>query len=133
MKLNAFAPQRMSAPMELIAVMAPEGPITERQWYSLLSDRVSKLAMEEPNAMQILSLYSPQMQIPTPEEPSQAGQHLVDGNWNLKEHLSVAMYSRPPFPAKVTHSEDAMEAIEQTDLESWMELAVSMVSASNLD
>jgi hypothetical protein len=72
------------------------------------------------------------LELPETDEPAEAGQYLVMGNWNLQEHLNLAM-DGDPFPALVAASEEAATAIEETDLERWVDLAAATVSPSSLD
>ncbi len=130
-KLVAWSPQGYLAPMELLAVMLPPGPVTKNQWLDALADRVSKMAVEAgieatEEACQVLDLAMP-------NEPEEAGQFLVLGNLNLRTHLNCAEIDKDPFPATVSHDQDAQEAIEETNLEMWTDLARAMVSASSLD
>jgi hypothetical protein len=55
----------------------------------------------------------------------------VEGNWKLQDFLDVAMESQ--FPMQATENEAARQAIEETNMESWVELALSQVSESSLD
>jgi hypothetical protein len=123
-------PEGISAPAGLIAVMVPAGPITERQWWEALADRVSELAVEagQQAAQEACDL----LNLASPEEPQETGQFLILGNLNLLTHLDLAT-DKSPWPAVAAPSKQAAEAIAETDLATWADLASSMVSESSLD
>lgn len=133
MEKVAWAPQGVSADWELIAVLVPHGPITKSQWLDALADRVTDMAMnEQPNltkwASRVLGHY-----VGHTDDPEEAGQFFVTGNWNLQEHLSLAMSEGDPFPCLASENVDARAAIENTDFVYWVELARAFVSSSSLD
>ena len=130
MTLVAWAPKKIWAPIELVAAKVPTGSVTKGQWLDSLASRVSEMAVAA--GPEAVAAAARALDLPEPDEPEQAGQFFVTGNWNLQTHLSLAMDSNP-FPAKVTPSEEAAQAIRETDLETWVDLAASMVSASSLD
>ena len=126
----AWSPDGYLAPTELLAVRVPQGPITQRQWWEALADRVTELAIEagpQPTQQACRSLGTP-----LTSNPQEAGQFLVLGNLNLRTHLNLAM-QRDPFPATAKANPQAEQAVNETDLESWVELALSLVSESDLD
>lgn len=129
MALVAWAPTKISAPIELIAVRVPAGKVTEREWWEALADRVTRLARMEPpeettRACRILGL-------PETDEPMEAGQYLVLGNLNLRTHLTLAAEPKA-FPLEAQPNPEAKEALEVTDLQTWVELARSTVNVSDL-
>ena len=126
----AWAPQS-SAPMELTAVLVKAGQMTDWQWIKALSDRVTELALAESNPAQATLQACRYLGLPATDNPQEAGQFLVEGNWKLQDFLDVAMESQ--FPMQATENQAARQAIEETTLESWVELAVSQVSESSLD
>ena len=133
MEKVAWAPQGVSVDWELIAVLVPPGPITKSQWLDALADRVTDMAMnEQPNltkwASRVLGHY-----VGNTDDPEEAGQFFVTGNWNLQEHLSLAMYEGDPFPCLASENVDARTAIENTDFVNWVELVRAFVSSSSLD
>ena len=130
MALVAWAPKKIWAPIELVAAKVPTGSVTEREWVERLADRVTEMASKEPPEATVEACRA--LGVPETDDPTEAGQYLVMGNLNLRTHLSLAMDSNP-FPAKVTPSEEAAQAIRETDLATWVDLAASMVSASSLD
>lgn len=129
MAMVAWSPNQSSAPMELIAVMVKPGKVTRRDWLEALSDRVSKMATEAPPGS--VQEACAMMGLPTTDDPSEAGQYLVEGNLNLQTHLDLSMESEFPMQTGMPKLE-AKQAIEETDLMTWAELASSMVSASSL-
>lgn len=132
MTLIAWSPEQAAAPMELLAVMVKPGVLTERDWAEALADRVTKLAREASPADLVQACAA--MGLPTEDDPNQAGNVLVMGNWNLRTHLNLALAESSPFPVTISsNNPDAQEAIEQTDLTTWVDLALSQVSESSLD
>ena len=130
MAMVAWSPNQSSAPMELIAVMVNPGTVTRRLWLEALSDRVSKMAMEAPEGS--VQQACAMMGLPTTDSPDEAGQYLVEGNLNLQTHMDLSMEAEFPMKAAMQNPE-VKQAIEETDLMSWAELASSMVSGSSLD
>jgi hypothetical protein len=69
----------------------------------------------------------------------EAGGSLFSHNLHLQTVLSLQMNSRiNPFPAKVparptVRMEAVREALEETDLEAWLEMALAETSSSSLD
>lgn len=132
-KLVPWSPPGMSAPIELLAVMVPVGPLTERQWLEALADRVTQLVLDDPEPEAAAAEVAQMLGVPEPESPKAAGEYLVTGNLNLRTFLSLSMEGLGPFPATASSDEEAKQAIEQTDLWTWADLASSMVSESSLD
>ncbi len=130
MTLVPWSPEGISAPIELLAVKLPPGPVTEGQWWEALSDRVSELAVEAGD--EALPAMARALGLPEPETPEGAGEAWVLGNLNLRTHLALATDGQE-WPATVKASEEALQALKETDLAMWVDLASSMVSASSLD
>ena len=125
----AWSPKGVFSPA-LTAAMLPVGEVTERQWLEALSDRVPDLAIKAGPEETLLACKM--AGTPMTENPQEAGQFLVSGNWNLLEHLSVWMETQ--FPAKVErHNPELMAEMLEMELLDWAEVASSMVSASSLD
>lgn len=124
----AWSPEGICAPIELIAVLVNAGPITERQWWEALSDRVTKMAMHEDPALTLWACRALGTDVGCTDNPREAGQYLVEGNLNLRTHLTLAAYDGDPFPAIAAEQQEAREAIEACDLEMWVDLARSMTS-----
>ena len=132
MKLVAWAPPGMLAPMELLAAKVPVGQVTERVWLEALANRVTEMALKE-NDKAFLSEMCNEMGLPPESSPHLAGQAMLLDNWGLRTQFSCAVIDQNPFPATVTESDpDAEEAISETDLSMWADLAVSMGNESSL-
>lgn len=123
------------------SVLIQRGEINESQWWDALSDRVTRLAMQEPDPVKAVKWATNLMEVETfgavttTADPRQAGGCLVDGNWKLRENLKVYMnrYERP-FPAEaVTDNLEIREVIEGTNLEQWVHIAIAYSSPSNMD
>lgn len=130
MAMVAWSPNQSSAPVELIAAMVNPGKVTRRDWLEALSERVVMMAKQAPTGS--VQKACAMMDLPTTDDPAEAGQYLVEGNLNLQTHLELSMEA--PFPMQTgMPNPEAKQAIEETDLMTWAELASSMVSASSLD
>jgi hypothetical protein len=129
----AWMPKQIVAPAELLVVRVQPGVITEQQWWDALSDRVRAMAIAAGPEATSHASRTLGMDVAWTSDPNEAGQCLVGGNWNLRTHLTLAM-QEDEFPAIVKEDDaDAVEAIEETDLQSWAELAAAQVSASSLE
>lgn len=126
MALVAWAPPGIAAELELVAVLVQPGPITWGQWLDALADRVTDMAMQEDPDITEWACRVFGVDVGHTDNPREAGQFLVDGNWNLKTHLSLAMNDGDPFPCVAAEDEDARAAIKNCDFEYWVELAHSM-------
>lgn len=132
MALVAWAPKGMSVPLELVAVKLPPGPVTERQWWEALADRVQELA--DKAGEQDTSQACKALNVPEPEYSNQAGQSLVLHNLNLRTHLNLAIFDEPPWPATVTENDpEIQEILKGQTLMDWVDHAKSLVSSSDLD
>lgn len=129
----AWSPPGKSAPTALLAVMIKPGTVTEREWLEALADRVTKMVLDDPQPEAAADEVSQMLGVPEPESPKAAGEYLVTGNLNLQTFLGLAMDGMGSFPAQASEMPEAREAIEQTDLWLWADIASSMVSASSLD
>ena len=129
----AWSPPGISAPIELLAVMIPPGQVTERQWLEALGDRVTQMVLDDPQPEAAAEDVARMLDRPTPDSPQAAGEYLVTENFNLRTHLNLATEGLGPFPGQASEMPEAREAIEQTDLWLWADIASSMVSTSSLD
>lgn len=133
MKQIAWFPQGMLAAPELIAVRVTPGRLTRRDWEEALAARVVEMVLREPNPTQAAERATKMLELPAVTNPQQAGEALVKYNLALQTALSCAMIDSDPFPALARlETAEARQALE-TDLETWLESAASMVSASSLD
>ena len=128
MTLIAWAPPGVSAAYELTAVLVPHGMITKQQWIEALADRVTSMARDEDPELTAWASRYLGADVGYTDNPLEAGEFFVSGNWNLQEHLSVAMYDGDPFPCVAAENENARYAIENSDFELWVELAHSFTS-----
>lgn len=133
MKKVAWAPPGVSADWALIAVFVRPGPITRRQWFEALAERVTDMAVNEQPSLTKWASRALGNDVGYTEDPEEAGQFFVDGNWNLREHLSLVMFEGDPFPCVASENFDARNAIEECDFEYWVELARAFVGPSSLD
>jgi hypothetical protein len=119
----------MSAPLELLAVRISPGLVTEKEWLEALADRVQELA--EKAGPKASRQASKALGMPG-GDPEDAGQNLVLGNWNLQEFLRAAVIDKKVFPAKAEYDPEALKALQETNLQEWVDLAASQVSGSDL-
>lgn len=132
--LVAWYPVGMLADTRLIAVMITPGFVTYKDWIEALADRVLRLTLADEDPENAAVWASRMLDVPEASNLQSLGQALVTDNLNLLEHLNLAVIDGCPFPTQVSQSDSfAQEAIDDTDLELWVELAKSMVSASSLD
>lgn len=137
-QLISWSPKGLLVPTGLVAVYVKPGEITESIWLNALSNRVTKMALEsdDPEQATFLAckLMGEYLGYFTDDNPHQAGQILVEDNWTLQEYIRVSVIDKDPFPdIAFENDEDAYLAIEETDLESWVDLALAQMSSANLD
>lgn len=123
-KLIAWCPP--GADPHLTGVMVPQGSVvTQSLWWDALADRVTELVLGDPDPEEAAKWACRALGVPGAESPNQAGQSLVEGNWELRQNLYLSMAAyEDPFPALVSEeSEEARSAIADTDLELWINLA----------
>lgn len=129
----AWYPENLAAPAQLTAVVVPLGKLEEKAWVQALGDRVVELAMKEEDPLEASRLACLKLGLPSVDSPEQLGDALVKYNLELQTYLSLAQVTEQ-WPAQVKRPlEDAKDALKQVDLELWVELASSQVSASSLD
>ncbi|MEI6025306.1 MAG: hypothetical protein WCT47_01265 [Betaproteobacteria bacterium] len=99
--------------------------MTQSLWWDALADRVTELVLGDPDPEEAAKWACRALGVPGAESPNQAGQSLVEGNWELRQNLYLSMAAyEDPFPALVSEeSEEARSAIADTDLELWINLA----------
>jgi hypothetical protein len=98
-------------------------------------DRLESLVAKSPNPEQAAQQAARATGTVTPDQPNQAGQCLVQHNLELRTAIDLQIgYHSNPWPIKVMRgSLEVKQAMEETTLEDWSELAASMASASNLE
>ena len=130
--MNPWYPEKIVAPPELTAVSVPKGQLSEKDWIEALSDRVSDLALKEENPLEAANEACRRLDLPGVDNANQVGEALVKYNLNLLTFLSAEQRENQ-WPAQVNGpSEPAKQALKDVDLESWVELALSQVNASDL-
>ena len=119
----------------LAGVSVPPGQLTEGQWWEALADRVERLVLQEPDPQQAAEQAAKALGMVAPDYPAQAGQCLVARNLDLRHAMTAAMLAaNQQFPVTVrTPAPGAEQALKRTDLASWVDQALSMVSESSLD
>ena len=128
----AWYPEEIVAPVELTAVLVPQGKLSRKEWVEALSDRVAALAEKEPDPLQAANLACRKLDLPQVDNANQVGEALVKYNLNLLTNLNCQQRENQ-FPAKVSESkEEARQALKDVNLESWVELALSQVNVSDL-
>jgi hypothetical protein len=132
MKL-AWYPENLLAPAALTAVVVRLGKLEENSWLDALADRVVGLALKEDNPLEASRLACQKLGLPMVDSPEQLGDALVQHNLELQTYLSLAQM-QDQWPAQVKRPlEEAKDALKEVDLDLWVELALSQVSASSLD
>ena len=128
----AWYPEEIVAPVELTAVLVPQGKLSRKEWVEALSDRVAALAEKEPDPLQAANAACRKLDLPQVDNANQVGEALVKYNLNLLTNLNCQQRENQ-FPAKVGESkEEARQALKDVNLESWVELALSQVNVSDL-
>ena len=127
----AWFPEKLSAPAELTSVLVKPGQVSQNDWVNALADRVSNLALKEENPLESANEACKQLNLPPVDNANQLGDALVKNNLELLTYLNVAEIQNQ-WPAQVKPSEDAKQALKETNLESWVELATSQVNESDL-
>lgn len=124
-------------PPELAGVMVPQGSrLEEGQWWAALAARVQDLVDKEPDPEEAAQWAARTLGLPGLRDSRDAGEVLVQHNLELRTSMSVQAQSqaKSPFPAAaLVDRELVQQAIEETDLELWVELAASQVSGAGLD
>ena len=128
----AWYPEEIVAPVELTAVLVPQGKLNRKEWVEALSDRVAALAEKEPDPLQAANAACRKLDLPLVDNANQVGEALVKYNLNLLTNLNCQQRENQ-FPAKVSESkEESRLALKDVNLESWVELALSQVNVSDL-
>lgn len=132
MKL-AWYPENLNAPAALTSVVVPLGKLEEKAWLQALGDRVVELALKEDDPLEASRLACLKLGLPSVDSPEQLGDALVKYNLELQTFLSLSQV-KDQWPAQVKRPlEEAKDALKESDLDLWVELASSQVSASSLD
>ncbi len=133
-KLIAWCPP--DADPHLTGVVVPQGSVvTASKWWYALADRVNELVLSDPDPEEAAKWACRALGVAGVDNPNQAGQSLVEGNWELRENLTLWMMRfQDPFPALASEdSEEVREALAETDLGLWIDLAEPQMRSSSLD
>lgn len=129
----AWYPENLNAPAALTAVLVPKGKLEEREWLEALADRVVELALAEDDPLEAANLACLKLGLPKVDSPEQLGDALVQHNLELRTFLSLSQVVNQ-WPAQVNKPlEGAKDALKESDLDLWVELALSQASGSDLD
>jgi len=112
---------------ELGGVMVPKGSSLEPgDWWMALADRVQGMVDDEPDPDEAATWAAKALGRPWLRDSRDAGEVLVERNLELRNALTLDVTAQPthPFPALANEeSEDVREAMAETDLELWINLA----------
>ena len=135
MTLVAYCPKGILAPVELLAVMVPVGVVTKKIWKEALSDRISDMVELEPNPQDAAEEACRALDCPICYEPNQLGQFIVGGNMNLMTWINNSIVSEEdPFSGYAADDDPkALEAIQNTNLEAWVNHAQYLMTGSRLE
>lgn len=121
---------------ELGSVLVRTGAVlTDPDWWEALAARVQTLVDKADDPERAAQWAARSLGVPQPEEVYQAGECLVTHNWDLWTRLRLLTHARTdPYPAKVEQDDPAArEAMEDSDLEQWINLALAQMHDSSLD
>jgi len=135
MKLVAYYPKGILAPIELLAVMVPVGVVTHNIWIDALSDRISDMVDLEPNPQEAAEQACRSLDCPHCSDPDQLGQYIVEGNLNFQTWINNSIVSdEDPFSGYAADDDPkSLEAIQNTNLESWVSHAQYLMTGSRLE
>ena len=129
----AWYPENLNAPAQLTAVLVQAGKLEKKEWLEALADRVVDLALAEDDPLEASNLACLKMGLPNVDDPEQLGASLVQHNLELRTFLNLSEIAEQ-WPAQVSKPlEGAKEALKESDLDLWVELALSQASGSDLD
>jgi hypothetical protein len=120
---------------ELAAIQVPKGSSLEwsLDWSRELENRVQELVDKEPDPDRAAMWAARALGLPGLQSALDAGEVLVRHNLELQTAMSVDILDEA-FPAEVLVEDEAIrQAAEETDLESWVNMALAQVSTSSLD
>jgi hypothetical protein len=129
-----WAPPGTSA--ALTGVEVPKGTkLREGLWWEALAERVTQLVLAEDDPKAAMRAAARALETPGGDDPQEAGQFLVEGNWALREALALRVQAiRDPFPVTVlVETPERRQEYEETDLWLWVEMAAAELSPHSLD
>jgi hypothetical protein len=133
MKFVAYCPAGMSDYVYLLAAKVPVGEVDERVWINALADRIVELAERESNPDIAAEWACKSLNCVMPDSHIQLGQIIVLCNSDLRTHINLC-FPDDPFPAFVEgNDEEALNAIEITDLEHWVHCAQYLIGDSGAE
>ncbi len=133
MKFVAYCPAGMSDSINLLATKVPVGEVNESVWISALAERVVELAERESNPDLAAEWACKSLNCVTPDGYYQLGQIIVLQNLDLRTHISCSFYD-DPFPVLVEEDdEEALKAIELTDLEHWVHSVQCLIGDGGME
>ena len=135
MKLVAYYPKGILAPIGLLAVMVPVGEVTHKIWIEALSDRILDMVDLESNPQVAAEQACRALDCPSCSEPDQLGQYLVKGNLNLQTWINTSIISEED-PFSVIATEDnpkALKAVQSTNLKTWVRQAKKLMTGEALE
>jgi hypothetical protein len=135
MKLVAYYPKGILAPIALLAVMVPVGVVTDKIWIQALSDRISEMIDLESNPQVAAEQACKALDCPHCSDPDQLGQYIVEGNLNLRTWINNSIISdEDPFSASATEDNPkALKAIQSTNLKTWVRHAKKLMTGEALE
>lgn len=134
-KMVAFSPERILAPIGLLAVMVPIGVVTHKIWKEALSNRIWDMVDREANPKEAAAQACMVLDCPHCDEPNQLGQFIVEGNLNLMTWINNSIISEEdPFSAHATEDNaEALKAIRSTNLKTWVRYAQQLMTGEALE
>jgi len=135
MKLVAYYPKGILAPIGLLAVMVPVGVVTHNIWIDALSDRISDMVDLEPNPQEAAEQACRALDCPHCSDPDQLGQYIVEGNLNFQTWINNSIISdEDPFSASATEDNPkALKAIQSANLKTWVRHATKLMTGEALE
>lgn len=135
MKQIPWCPQGVE--LEFGSVLIQPGLVTEQMWLQALSERLTAMVLKEPNPAKAYKQVAKQMEYDyASNDPQEAGLCLVESNLELQTQLSnqMAPYEGARWPQQASvENLDAKQAMEETDLMSWAQIAGSTANYSGRD
>jgi hypothetical protein len=133
MKLVAYYPRGANDSIDLLAAKVPIGEVDDWIWINALADRVVELAERESNPDIAAEWACKSLKCIPPYDHNQLGQIIVLDNDDLRSHINLS-FNECPFPDLVEReNEEALEAIETTNLEQWVHCAQYLIGDGGME
>jgi len=135
MRLVAYYPRGILAPIGLLAVMVPVGVVTHNIWIDALSGRISDMVDLEPNPQEAAEQACRALDCPHCSDPDQLGQYIVEGNLNFQTWINNSFIGEgDPFLASAKEDNaKALKAIQRTNLKAWVRHAKKLMTGEALE